>query len=99
MSEIPYLLDILLFLGRPLQSSLQGYISPSLLLIHYHYYYYHLFIYLFIINRYGWKELTPELVHYGRFPRTVIDAECHAIDQLIAEDDEVWRLQQSMVHA
>ena len=50
-------------------------------------------------NRYGWKELTPELVHYGRFPRTVMDAECHAIDQLVAEDDEVWRLQQSMVHA
>ncbi|KNB41440.1 hypothetical protein JH06_5500, partial [Blastocystis sp. subtype 4] len=72
MTEIPYLLDILLYLGRPLESSSEGY---------------------------SWSELTPERVHYGRFPRSVLDEECHTIEALIAEDDEIWQLEQSMIHA
>ncbi|KAK8798282.1 hypothetical protein WA588_003367 [Blastocystis sp. NMH] len=72
MMELPYLLDIALYLGRPLQSSSEGY---------------------------AWSDLTPERVHYGRFPRSIVDAETHAVETFLSENEEAWQLQQSMEHA
>lgn len=52
-----------------------------------------------MINRYAWSDLTPERVHYGRFPRSIVDAETHAVETFLAENEEAWQLQQSMEHA
>ena len=51
------------------------------------------------MSRYAWSDLTPERVHYGRFPRSTVDAETHAVETFLSENDEAWQQQQSMEHA
>lgn len=81
-TEIPYLLDICLYLGTALQPAPAGLTHPFCL-----------------ISRYRWRDLTPQQVHYGRFPRSVLDVETHALEALVAEDVDLWQLKQSMDHA